>query len=72
MCEGALSVNLSAENAAEILILTDLHSAAQLKAQRINFINTHITDVMGTQAWQDMIKSHSHLIVEVSEAFLKQ
>ncbi|KAL9890831.1 protein roadkill-like isoform 1-T3 [Glossina fuscipes fuscipes] len=72
MCEGALSVNLSAENAVEILILADLHSAAQLKAQTIVFIKTHITDVMGTQAWQDMIKSHSHLIVEVSEAFLKQ
>lgn len=40
MCEEALCMNLSIENAAEILILADLHSADQLKAQAIDFINT--------------------------------
>lgn len=40
MCEEALCSNLSIENAAEILILADLHSADQLKAQAIDFINT--------------------------------
>lgn len=40
MCEEALCTNLSIENAAEILILADLHSADQLKAQAIDFINT--------------------------------
>jgi len=40
MCEEALCVNLSVETAAETLILADLHSADQLKAQTIDFINT--------------------------------
>lgn len=40
MCEEALCVNLSVETAAETLILADLHSADQLKAQTIEFINT--------------------------------
>lgn len=40
MCEEALCVNLSTENAADVLILADLHSADQLKAQAIEFINT--------------------------------
>jgi hypothetical protein len=40
MCEEALCTNLSIENAADILILADLHSADQLKAQSIDFINT--------------------------------
>lgn len=40
MCEEALCVNLSIETAAETLILADLHSADQLKAQTIEFINT--------------------------------
>ena len=40
MCEEALCINLSTENAAEVLILADLHSADQLKAQAIVFINT--------------------------------
>uniref|UniRef100_A0A4W3HUK8 Speckle type BTB/POZ protein like a n=1 Tax=Callorhinchus milii TaxID=7868 RepID=A0A4W3HUK8_CALMI len=39
MCEEALCSNLSVENVAEILILADLHSAEQLKAQAIDFIN---------------------------------
>lgn len=42
MCEEALCTNLSIENAAEILILADLHSADQLKAQAIDFINTWV------------------------------
>lgn len=40
MCEEALCTNLSIENAADVLILADLHSADQLKAQAIEFINT--------------------------------
>jgi speckle-type POZ protein len=40
MCEEALCRNLSVENAVDILMLADLHSADQLKAQSIDFINT--------------------------------
>jgi speckle-type POZ protein len=40
MCEEALCRKLSIKNAADILILVDLHSADQLKAQCIDFINT--------------------------------
>uniref|UniRef100_A0A1A9ZZW4 BTB domain-containing protein n=1 Tax=Glossina pallidipes TaxID=7398 RepID=A0A1A9ZZW4_GLOPL len=69
MCEEALSVNLATENAAEILILADLQSAAQLKDQTMAFIKTHITEVMGTQGWKDMIKPFPGLIAEVLQAF---
>ncbi|KAH6931508.1 hypothetical protein HPB50_024852 [Hyalomma asiaticum] len=40
MCEEALCSNLSVETAAEVLILADMHSADQLKAHAIDFINT--------------------------------
>jgi speckle-type POZ protein len=39
MCEETLCMNLSVKNAADILILADLHSADQLKAQCVDFIN---------------------------------
>ncbi|XP_031225072.1 speckle-type POZ protein-like isoform X6 [Mastomys coucha] len=39
MCEEALCSNLSVENVADTLVLADLHSAEQLKAQAIDFIN---------------------------------
>ncbi|KFQ72507.1 Speckle-type POZ protein-like [Phaethon lepturus] len=42
MCEEALCSNLSVENVADVLILADLHSAEQLKAQAIDFINRQV------------------------------
>ncbi|KAK7074227.1 hypothetical protein SK128_022163 [Halocaridina rubra] len=72
MCEEALCTNLSTENAADVLILADLHSADQLKAQAIEFINTHATDVMETQGWKSMIQSHPHLIAEAFRALATQ
>uniref|UniRef100_A0A3B3TA33 Speckle type BTB/POZ protein like n=1 Tax=Paramormyrops kingsleyae TaxID=1676925 RepID=A0A3B3TA33_9TELE len=42
MCEEALCSSLSVENVADILILADLHSAEQLKAQAIDFINRRV------------------------------
>ena len=49
MCEEALCNNLSVENVSEVLILVDRHSAEQLEAQTIEFINNcHATDVVET------------------------
>ena len=49
MCEEALCNNLSVENVSEVLILANRHSAEQLKAQAIEFINNcHATDVVET------------------------
>ncbi|XP_018024879.1 protein roadkill isoform X2 [Hyalella azteca] len=72
MCEEALCTNLSTENVADVLILADLHSADQLKAQAIDFINTHATDVMETTGWKAMISSHPHLIAEAFRALATQ
>ena len=72
MCEAALCANLSIENSPEVLILADLHSAEQLKAQAIDYINIHATDVMETPAWKSMITSHPHLIAEAFRALATQ
>lgn len=72
MCEEALCTSLAIENAADILILADLHSADQLKAQAIDFINTHATDVMDTSGFKSMVNSHPHLIAEAFRALATQ
>ncbi|EEB18622.1 Speckle-type POZ protein, putative [Pediculus humanus corporis] len=72
MCEEALCTGLSTENAAETLILADLHTANQLKAQAIDFINTHATEVMETSGWKSMINSHPNLIEEAYRALATQ
>ena len=80
MCEEALCNGLTVENVCDVLKIADLHSAEQLKAQvnmleivaslkpfcqAIEFINTrHVTDVMETSGWKEMVKSHPHLIAE--------
>ncbi|XP_011873523.1 PREDICTED: speckle-type POZ protein A-like isoform X2 [Vollenhovia emeryi] len=63
LCQEALCKSLTIENAAEILILAELHSADQLKAKAIDFINTY-TDVMDTAGFKSMKKSYPHLIIE--------
>uniref|UniRef100_A0A3B3SF63 Speckle type BTB/POZ protein like n=1 Tax=Paramormyrops kingsleyae TaxID=1676925 RepID=A0A3B3SF63_9TELE len=68
MCEEALCSSLSVENVADVLILADLHSAEQLKAQAIDFINSHTTDIMETAGWKSMIQSHPHLVAEAFRA----
>lgn len=72
-CEEALCNSLTVENVSEILILADLHSAEQLKAQAIEFINTrHVTDVMETAGWKQMVSSNPHLIAEAFKALATQ
>ncbi|CAG2183720.1 unnamed protein product, partial [Oppiella nova] len=68
MCEESLCSNLSVETAAEVLILADMHSANQLKAHAIEYINTHATDIMETQGWKTMINRQPHLIAEAFRA----
>jgi speckle-type POZ protein len=72
MCEESLCSGLSVENAADVLILADLHSADQLKAQAIDFINIHATEVMETVGWKSMVHSHPHLIAEAFRALATQ
>jgi len=39
MCEEALCSSLTVDNVSEVLVLADLHSAEQLKAHAIDYIN---------------------------------
>ncbi|XP_034395602.1 LOW QUALITY PROTEIN: speckle-type POZ protein [Cyclopterus lumpus] len=64
MCEDAPCTSLSAENAAEVLVLADLHCAEQLKTQAVDFINDHAADVMETSSWKSMVASRPHLVAE--------
>ncbi|XP_034356841.1 TD and POZ domain-containing protein 1-like [Arvicanthis niloticus] len=64
MCEDALYRNLSVENAANTLILADLHSIEQLKAQALDFISVHASEVSETSGWKSMVESQPHLVAE--------
>lgn len=68
MCEDALCQNLTVENAADTLILADLHCAEHLKTMCIKFINSHVSEVMDTPGWSILVDNHSHLIAEAFKA----
>lgn len=72
MCEESLCTGLNVDNAAETLILADLHSADQLKGQAIEFINTHAAEAMETPGFKSMIHSHPHLMAEAFRALATQ
>lgn len=73
MCEEALCNSLCIENVSEVLILADRHSAEQLKAQAIEYINNrHATDVMETPGWKQMVTSNPHLVAEAFKALATQ
>jgi len=48
MCEESLFGNLFIDNVCEVLVLADLHSAVQLKTHTLDFVNSHVTDVVKT------------------------
>ncbi|KAL1763759.1 speckle-type POZ protein-like isoform X1 [Sigmodon hispidus] len=64
MCEDALCVDLSVENAAHTLFLADLHSTGHLKAQTLDFIVAHASEVFETSSWKKMMGSYPNLLAE--------
>lgn len=80
MCEQALCTGLSVENVCDVLIVADMHSAEQLKAHAVDFINLHAQvddfklksfptstlqqDVMETHGWRTLVNQHPHLLAE--------
>lgn len=69
MCEESLCSKMSVESAATLLFLADMHSAEQLKALAMGFIQTHVKDVVKTSGWKTLIQRRPQLIDEVFRAF---
>lgn len=69
MCEKALCSKMCAETAATLLFLADMHSAGQLKVRAMDFVTTHVKDVMKTSGWKTLTQRRPQLIDEVFRAF---
>ncbi|XP_070296820.1 speckle-type POZ protein-like A [Salvelinus sp. IW2-2015] len=67
MCEEALCNSLSVENVADTLILAELHSAEQLKAQAIDFINRcSVLRQLGCKDGKNWNSNHATDIMETA------
>ncbi|XP_024871354.1 protein roadkill-like isoform X2 [Temnothorax curvispinosus] len=72
ICEKILGTRLTIENVAKILILADLCRADYLKAQVLDIIKTHLTDVLNTEGYKSLANSHPHLMLETLQALATQ
>jgi hypothetical protein len=70
-CEKALINALHTENACELLILADVHSARRLRERAVEFILAHSYQITSTPGWQLMLSQHSRLVTEVFQHFHK-
>ncbi|XP_077268860.1 speckle-type POZ protein B-like [Temnothorax americanus] len=68
MCEKILCTRLTVENVAEILILADFYRADYLKAEALDIIKSHLTDVLNTEGYKSLANSHPHLMLETLQA----
>ncbi|KAH9382514.1 hypothetical protein HPB48_011331 [Haemaphysalis longicornis] len=72
MCEKVISSNLSEENAAEVFVFADMHSAHQLKTEAMRYICAHAAAVKKTAGWMNMISSNPTLALEVSTELISR
>ena len=67
LCEGAMVSNLKVENAAEFLMLADLHNSAQLRTASKRFTVTHLKEVKVSDGWKKLIKHSPQLSDEIMD-----
>lgn len=61
-CEQALISRLSVETAADMLILAHQHDAGTLCSRVLDFVCSHIDDVVETPGWTTICKGHIELL----------
>ncbi|KAL1428148.1 hypothetical protein MTO96_016948 [Rhipicephalus appendiculatus] len=65
-CELALIFLLSADSAADTLILAEQCNAIRLRNSALEFIRSNIDAVVETPGWDNFCKSHAELLEEIS------
>lgn len=68
MCEEALASNLTVENVASILIIADMHNAAQLKKIALHFCSSNSNTVPTTEGWKQMVSQNPSLLSDAYES----
>ena len=72
-CVSHLATKISVENCAELLLLADLHSAAELKTFVLDFFRSRASDVAQTASWQQLMESaNPHLLRDISKALISK
>lgn len=65
ICEENIGKNISVDNAASVLIIADLMNSEDLKKKAIHYIIANKNEVIDTDGYREMVRSHIHLIEEI-------
>jgi len=68
ICCQCLSSNLNIEQIVDVLVLSDLHKATELKSTAIQFLLCHREEVFAQPDWKMKLKGHPELLLEVLES----
>jgi len=68
ICCQCLSANLNPEQIVDILVLSDLYKATELKNTAIQFLLGHKEEVFAQPDWKIKLKGHPDLLLEVLES----
>jgi len=71
ICAKEMVKTLTPDNAVDLLILSDLYQANDLKEAAIRFINKNVPAVMKKPSWPAFRKSHPYLIYELYSKLLE-
>ncbi|XP_065203121.1 speckle-type POZ protein-like [Planococcus citri] len=72
LCGDVLGCSLTVENAADVLLMSDLHHANYLKSEAIKFIVSKFAEVLNTKAWKNILLSQPELANEVCLAVARR
>ena len=68
LCEQSLGSNLNIESVASILLLADMHNAAELKTRCIEYFTENSAEIITTEAYKNLLKTRLELVTELLEA----
>ena len=73
LCEAQLVSTLNASNCFDLLILGDLHEAANLKLAALDFVSINSAFLIETEVYKDLFRSqHSDLVFEVTKSMVSK
>ncbi|XP_073838072.1 speckle-type POZ protein B-like [Musca autumnalis] len=72
MCEKLLIDAIEVASAVDTLLLAEKHSSLRLKVSAVEFIIQHIKDVIKTESWKTLQKTHHELYVVILETIVQR
>ena len=72
LCEDALSRDMNIDNVLDMLLVADLHKAANLKALALKFIVENAQDIVAQDDWSKKLEKFPSILSDMFKAAIKK